>query len=308
MMTPGGKVRGYEVVERVVGGKSLTAKVTDATGETLFLKQFSTPKYPVDTAGKDPARVAKLIKICDVFEARHRSVMKRLAAVRPGGGNLVKPIDFFRDGAGFYKVYPFVTGEPSTIVASRPATDQELFAKTLVLCVRELHIEDIVHGDLKPDNVLAESKPAGLVSRLIDFDEAYVSGSPLGALIVGGDPVYYSPELQRYVDGREDLAPSLSVKSDIFALGLLIHRLFVGSLPSVDGGTGDSHARRILTNGRVELTEIPSLPGEFNRLLRRALAPDPADRPDIEHLARALGLPSIDNPPSRVRTKMRRPT
>ena len=43
-----------------------------------------------------------------------------------------------------------------------------------------LHEIDVVHGDLKPRNVLVQKKPDSPfhVAKLIDFDDSYVSGKP----------------------------------------------------------------------------------------------------------------------------------
>src|SRR6185436_908145 len=76
------------------------------------------------------------------------------------------------------------------------------------------HERGVLHRDLKPANVMLDG--AGKV-RIMDFSLAAI-----GAVtdIRAGTPAYMAPE---QLDGRE-----VTVRSDIYALGLVLYELFTG--------------------------------------------------------------------------------
>jgi eukaryotic-like serine/threonine-protein kinase len=248
------------------GGKSENAQVTTG-GETFFLKKFAAPKYPYDRAKYDPAKLDRQLELCRLFEQRHVDILSRLDQPVVGGGNLVKPTDFFRERGSYYKVYPFVKAESSSTIASEPNEKKLLFVKTLLLSLHE---------------------PAGPVAKLIDFDEAYISGKPPKR--VSGDYAYMSPELGRRLAGADEDPAIMTTRSDIFSLGLVIHTTITGALPTVTGPPGESHAEMLDAGGSIELAPISGFPTEFSDLLRETFAADPVRRPNIGQLLQSLGV------------------
>ena len=155
------------------------------------------------------------------------------------GGNLVVTHDFFREGPKYYKVTDKVDVASLQVedIVNLSLENRVLILKTVAHSLEILHSEDIVHGDLKPANILIkETKTGNYTTKLIDFDNSYFSGEPPSVLEeVVGDPVYYSPELGRYIQKDKDIKPAyLQVKSDIFALGLVYCQYLTGELPDFD--------------------------------------------------------------------------
>jgi serine/threonine protein kinase len=258
---------------------------------TWFAKRFTSPIYPYDPSQHLPDRVERMRQTCAAFEERHRMIMGLLeAAPLMGGGNLVRPVDFFRQLGNYYKVYPFVVADNCRSVVGVPAGAQVLFVKTLLLCLRELHARRIVHGDLKPDNVLVERRAAGPVAKLIDFDDAYLAGRPPPPGRVSGDIAYMSPELVRYMaDGAvgDELAPP----SDLFSFALLVHELLRGRLPAVDGPGGGSHAEAVLAGATLRFEPLPELGPGPSALVAACGAAAPGHRPTAEDVLETLGIP-----------------
>ncbi|HEY6554121.1 MAG TPA: serine/threonine-protein kinase, partial [Vicinamibacteria bacterium] len=79
------------------------------------------------------------------------------------------------------------------------------------------HAKGVLHRDLKPQNVMLDGR--GKI-RLTDFGLAGLAETIQGDDVRSGTPAYMSPE---QLAGRE-----VTLKSDIYALGLVLYELFTG--------------------------------------------------------------------------------
>jgi serine/threonine protein kinase len=146
-----------------------------------------------------------------------------------------------------------------------------------------LHDHGVVHGDLKPANVLI----AGPTDpKLADFGIARYPGDPVAAAPhprPRGTPGYMAPEQAR---GRDDL---IGPATDVHALGAVLHEVLTGRAPFA----GRSRAL-VLEQICLRVPDPPSrsrpeVPAEIDAICARCLAKDPSDRyPNAGVLARAL--------------------
>jgi serine/threonine protein kinase len=94
------------------------------------------------------------------------------------------------------------------------------------------HSLGVIHRDLKPTNIMVESKPAmGPTYKILDFGLACsLEDSMLqtGSCVVLGTPLYMSPE---QIDTR--LGP-ISPSTDVFTLGVLLYESLAGVSPFLD--------------------------------------------------------------------------
>jgi serine/threonine protein kinase len=156
-----------------------------------------------------------------------------------------------------------------------PASEALEIAIQMTKGLQAIHDAGIVHRDLKTPNAMQDAH--GVV-RLMDFgiakkvmagDEPPVRGVTATGHIVG-TPEYLSPEQAR--------AGEVDMRSDIYALGVVIFELFTGDVPF----RGDTPVATILKH----LEEPPPLSGPAAAaippavlpVLSRALAKDPDDR------------------------------
>lgn len=297
-MRKGQVINGYTILQDFTTAGSGLSKWTFAekNGQSYFLKEFLSPTYPThDSPGNEETKASKL-RASQGFEAHAGALMKALANLGPSGGNLIVTIDIFRVEAKYYKTtakVEAVSMEPED-VAGLPLERRLLVLLTLAHSLRLMHSANVVHGDLKPENVLLKRTITGdYAAKLIDLDSSYFSGSPPPRQELVGDPVYYAPEVGRYIETAEGAAPaSLTTRADVFALGLLYSRYLTGQLPSFD----QSHYRYpYVAAGNGDKLVLPgnALPPKLQKLLRTMLAPDPKRRPDIHQVFSQLKEPDI---------------
>jgi ubiquitin len=143
--------------------------------------------------------------------------------------------------------------------------------------LRYLHGHSIVHGDLKPANVLLTERGE---AALADFGEATFRREDSATLSthrgMRGTPLHMAPEL---ASGSGSLKPA----SDIYSAGILGWELATGSAPFLSEGlaaTPEALCAHVIAGGRPPLAKLPAeLPAAFADLLQAMWRPDAAARP-----------------------------
>jgi serine/threonine-protein kinase len=135
----------------------------------------------------------------------------------------------------------------------------------LASALAALRRSQLVHGDLASDNVLVDRDGRAF---LVDF----------GAAVLGGDrPVAVSPWAASPEHLRGD---PIDLRSDFFALGLLLYRMLLARHPFVREGHVD---RALLLRGLRSVPNLEALPDAVRpgveALLLSLLASDPRRRP-----------------------------
>jgi hypothetical protein len=149
--------------------------------------------------------------------------------------------------------------------------DRAVFLDVIVQALRTLafvHARGLVHGDLKPQNVLVtdEVKPR---AKLIDFG------------ITAGEHQYSSKRVlgtKSYIAPEAIVGSHLDRRTDLYSFGAVFYHLVVGEPPF-----GNSSNLRILKDHVERAPKPPShrrlgLPTAFDDVILRLLAKKPADR------------------------------
>ncbi len=129
------------------------------------------------------------------------------------------------------------------------------------------HRAGIVHRDVKPENLVFDA--SGRV-QVVDFGIALAERGASGSGSRGGTPAYMSPE---ELDG----GPA-DGRSDLWALGLVLHEMLTGEHP-FDAEDRKAVIDRIRAGRPASaLVARPELPPSLDTVLRQALARDPEAR------------------------------
>ena len=175
-----------------------------------------------------------------------------------------------RDRSQLYSVMAWYDGETLERRLGRPpsvsATLGFAIAAQLIKGVAALHRAGVIHRDIKPDNVILLS---GGGVRLVDLGVARAPQlDEIPEDVAPGTPNYMAPELYAGAPGDE--------RSDIFAIGVTLFRLFTGAYPYAET---DSSARPSFRRAAPLARLRPDLPSWLGPVLARAYAFHPQDRP-----------------------------
>lgn len=313
-MKRGQDLRGYRVITMPTnkGAGNCMWAIAERDGSRYFVKEFTELKRPQpDTMGSREQKALLLAK-CEEFERRQWAVINRIDPAHVDAGNLVTAVEFFAEGTRYYKITELLDVADLDAPHELNAHQKRVLLATLADSLRLLHNLEIVHGDLKPQNVLLH-QPAGsdlYTAKLIDFDDAYVAGDPPPPGDIRGDAFYGAPEWVRWVQQDRTVRPTdLNTAVDMFAMGLMIHTYLVGELPGFDGHGTPAEA----VNTGATLVLDPRLPAPTQSLISALTVADPHKRPrigDVLDLVRdesnlGLGAPIAPPPPVR-KSRIRR--
>ncbi len=160
------------------------------------------------------------------------------------------------------------------------------------------HRAGLVHRDVKPENVLISE--AGEV-KIVDFGlvRAVAEAGSTSTSVILGTVAYLSPEQVK--DGNA------SPRSDVYAVGIVAYELLTGQTP-FSGDTSLSVAyQRLDTDVPPPGSVISGVPAQFDELVERATARDPAGRyadaqemgAELDAIADTLRLPDFRVPTPR---------
>jgi serine/threonine protein kinase len=187
-------------------------------------------------------------------------------------GHIVSVLDLAREGDDVFLVMEFVDG-PSLrqLIKARGARGLSLGVATYIVQSAAAGLEfaharpggAIIHADISPSNLLLTT--SGEV-RVADFGIARREG--LGQGVVEGKWAYMAPEQAR--------GESLTPRSDVFALGVVLYELLTGQHP---------FGRTVTANERDDQMRVipprvvkPTVPHGLDAICMRALAHDARDR------------------------------
>ncbi len=107
------------------------------------------------------------------------------------------------------------------------------YARQLALGLHALHSQDVVHRDLRPENIMLRADGSPVLSNFAMAAMPSIATLPersdaasqyAGNGIVTGDPAYQSPE--------QSAGEAVDHRSDLFSLGVVLHEMLTGQRPT----------------------------------------------------------------------------
>ena len=280
----------YEIQEVLgVGGTGIVYRALDRTlDESIAIKMLR-----AELLADDP---------------RAREELKRELRLtrRVSHRNIVRTHDFGVSRGMPYLTMEYVEGTSLAAVLARrgplPSSVVLALAKQLMRALDAAHEQGVMHGDVKPANLLLATdgllkvtdfgvaslvrRPGSPVSQAAPAEES--AGPPRLAGAVVGTPEYMAPEL--LLGGQPD------VSSDLYAAGMVLHECLTGSTPFQGDTPRGFFAQKLDTPRETPIPPAPITGAGPRQTPRRTLsaivaamiAPEPADRPESAAAVSAL--------------------
>jgi len=190
------------------------------------------------------------------------------------------------DGRGFLTM-EYVDGEDLRSLLRRigrlPEDKALEIARQICAGLAAIHDKDVLHRDLKPANIMLDGR--GKV-RLTDFGLATAIADAGSDEEIAGTPAYMAPE--------QLAGEPLSVRTDLYALGLVLWEIFTGQrLQTGESAAAIRDAQPHLPSSLSSSDSGGKLDSAVQRVIARCLEPDPARRPQSA-MAVAAALPGGD--------------
>ena len=130
--------------------------------------------------------------------------------------------------------------------------------------------------------------------KQVDFDSGYFAYEIPEE--IEGDQVYFSPEAVLINAGKKEVP--ISVKADVFALGLLFHQYWCGELPYFEREKYNYASDALLNHAVLKLS--PHIPADIQSLIQKMLSKyqdmRPSTREIWEELSKSQPAPSVSPP------------
>lgn len=250
----------YKIEEKIgEGGMGLVYRANHIFIDRPVAIKFLRQEYLTDTA------------------AIERFKLEARAAARIQHPNVTTILDFGISGGTFYLVMEYLEGFS---LRKQLKTNGALSLKDTIRIMLQVcdaldaaHKSNIIHKDLKPDNIYIHIKDGVEQVKVLDFGIAEIVGrvvSEQDQSLLAGTPHYMSPEQYQ----NDPVSPA----TDIYSLGVILFEMLTGQLP-FDELSPVSLALKHLSSPPPKVTSLmPTIPIEFEEIVNKALAKQPERR------------------------------
>ena len=202
--------------------------------------------------------------------------------------NIVKIIDKLDTKSHSYIIYPYIPNSRSLYMfkngeldSSKKDNVRRILGYIDHVCdaIKVLHSKNIIHGDIKPHNIVASEN----IAFLIDFDLSENMNEPSCQLCsrISGTPNYLAPEIWSQQDNIDYKL------TDIYSLGVTMYYLFNKRKLPYNAKNMEDLECRIRSYEPVKSNTGIKL---LDKLIMSIISKDPNKRPDIDKIKRIIIL------------------
>ena len=182
--------------------------------------------------------------------------------------NIIQCLDSFETNSEFCLVTELATGQLYEIIQEDkklPEKQIKEIALQLTSALFYLHNNNIIHRDIKPQNVLISA--SGII-KICDFGFARAIDNKTMITSIKGTPLYMAPELLKEYPYNK--------KADLWSLGVILYELYVGQPPFYT----NNFQTLLHKIAKEEIRYPDSMSPDFKDFLKGLLVKNPKDRWD----------------------------
>ena len=251
---------GYQIIREIKASarSHIYLAVDNETGERVVIKT------PAVDQQANPAYL-------------ERFLMEEWIARRLNSPHVVKPCAQTRPRHYIYVVTEYIEGQTlAQWMIDNPKPDLPTvrgLVEQIAKGLQAFHRLEMVHQDLKPDNVMIDGN--GTV-KILDFGATRVAGvqeiaTPIEQINLLGSAAYAAPE---YFLGENG-----SSRSDIYSLGVIAYQMLSGRLPyGAEVAKARTKSAQKKLAYKTVLNEEREIPAWVDDAIRKAVEPDPFAR------------------------------
>jgi tRNA A-37 threonylcarbamoyl transferase component Bud32 len=208
------------------------------------------------------------------LERFRREVHLARRITHPG---ICRIFDVARHGELTFLTMEFLDGETLEAALKREGRFEparaEVIAAELAAGLDAAHDAGVVHRDFKSQNVLMVGGRAvitdfGLARATDDADEGDSRLTHGGQMV--GTPAYIAPE--------QLLGETMTPRTDVYSFGVVLYELVTGKLPFLADTAMKTATMRLTSAPEPPHVHAPDLPAQWDAVILRCLAREPADR------------------------------